>query len=309
VLAILRRTGHADFWQIADELDMTSEELTKALWNAAWRGAITNDSFDTLRRAALNKFTPSREPGSATRDSWPGRRRSATARQAWRSTRPLSGRWYLLHDYEAGEDDPITALERDKERARIVLARYGIVFRELLEREIAPLRWRRIFRALRLMELSGEVVAGSFVQGIPGVQFAHEHVVRALQESPDPRAIFWLSAADPISPSGLPVDLGHDDLPTRLPGSQLVFRGTELVMISRRNGGELIFRVPPDDGDLPRMMAPLRSLIGRRWNPKARVSVRVINGENARNSPYADALLAACFRRDYQKLVLSASYQ
>jgi hypothetical protein len=44
-------------------------------------------------------------------------------------------------------------------------------------------------------------------------------------------------------------------------------------------------------------------------SPRARITVEIINGVDARESPYADALLAAGFRRDYRKLVLSAGYR
>ena len=59
-----------------------------------------------------------------------------------------------------------------RDRIRQVLQRYGVVFRELLEAELPRLRWSRLFRSLRLMEFSGEVVAGRFFDGIPGLQFA-----------------------------------------------------------------------------------------------------------------------------------------
>ena len=308
--AALRSVGHADFWQLADTVGLSSDELTRRLWAAAWSGDVSNDSFETFRKGLLGRF---RSPGGkplAERSRWPGRRGAVPSRQAWKAARPLSGQWFVL-DAEGEEpgSDPITGTEASRERARIVLGRYGIVFRELLERELPDLHWGPLFTALRLMELSGEVVAGSFITGINGIQFAYEHVLQKLAEAPDPDAVHWMGAADPVSPCGLGLPDAYHDLPGRIAGCQLVFRGTELVMVSRRGGGELEFRVPPGDPDIPRMLAPLRSTVGRRWNPRSRVTVRKINGEAAQESPYAGALLATGFRRDYQKLVLAASYR
>jgi ATP-dependent Lhr-like helicase len=55
-----------------------------------------------------------------------------------------------------------------KDRVRLLLDRYGILFRQRLEREPSLFQWPAIFRALRLMELSGEVTAGYFFKEIPG---------------------------------------------------------------------------------------------------------------------------------------------
>ena len=51
---------------------------------------------------------------------------------------------------------------------RLLLDRYGILFRELLQRELPAFRWSSVFRSLRIMELSGEILAGYFFHGIPG---------------------------------------------------------------------------------------------------------------------------------------------
>jgi hypothetical protein len=80
-------------------------------------------------------------------------------------------------------------------------------------------------------------------------------------------------------------------------------------MVSRRNGTDLTFLVDSTDPDVPRMLAPLRNLVSRRWNPRTRVTVEVINETDGRESPYADALVRAGFRRDYRRLVLSAGYR
>jgi ATP-dependent helicase Lhr and Lhr-like helicase len=85
----------------------------------------------------------------------------------------------------------MASAELDKERARMVLARFGVIFRELLEHELPPLRWPRLFRALRLLELSGEIVAGHFFDGIPGLQFATHEAIRKLAHPLPSDRLYW----------------------------------------------------------------------------------------------------------------------
>jgi len=135
--------------------------------------------------------------------------------------------------------------ERKKDRARLLLDRYGILFRELLQRELAPFRWAGVFRSLRIMELSGEVMAGIFFHGIPGPQFISHQAFRNLQHKLPEDAVYWMNATDPASLCGIQLDSIRGSLPPRLSGTHLVYRGTKLVFISRRNGRELTFNVPP----------------------------------------------------------------
>src|SRR5205814_8647702 len=69
--------------------------------------------------------------------------------------------------------------------ARQMLERYGIVARELLEMEAVPLPWGALYDALHVMELTGEVRRGYFVEGFSGAQFGLPRAcdeLKALQE-------------------------------------------------------------------------------------------------------------------------------
>jgi ATP-dependent helicase Lhr and Lhr-like helicase len=160
-----------------------------------------------------------------------------------------------------------------------------------------------------MMELSGEVVAGGFVNGVAGLQFAYPGALAVLAKNHDAGDVVWMNATDPASPCAMAVGKIYPDLPARIPSNHIVFRSENLVMVSRKNGGDLTFLVSPTDRDLHRMLAPLRNMVGRRWNPRSRVTVRAINGAEARESPYADTLIKAGFRPDRRQLVLSAGYR
>jgi ATP-dependent Lhr-like helicase len=264
---------------------------------------VTNSSFATLRKGLLSGFTGEAAATRSGKRRWPGRQPS---RQRSRSqTRPITGTWWLVAPGE--ETDPLIDLENDKERVRALLRRYGIVFRRLVGRELPHLRWSSLFKALRLMELSGEVVAGSFVGGADLPQFALPGVLERLAAEPR-KDVYWISALDPASPCGLCLDTAYPDLPARLPGNHLVFRGSELVMTSTRYGADLLFHVEPDDPDIGEILGPLTNMVTRKWNPR-RVSVETVNGLPVRDSPYSQPLERHGFRNEFRSFVLDAGYR
>jgi len=154
------------------------------------------------------------------------------------ATRPFSGRWFVL-ERDGEPRDALEEEELNKDWARVLLQRYGVVFRELLARELGPLEWGRVFRSLRLMELSGEALAGHFFEGVGGLQFTTPAVFRELRRGLPEDAIYWLSAADPASLCGVDVAGLKETLPPRHATTDLVFHGRRLVLVSRRRGKEL----------------------------------------------------------------------
>jgi ATP-dependent Lhr-like helicase len=105
----------------------------------------------------------------------------------------MPGNWQVL-SIPISDADLVEREERNKERARLLLDRYGLVFKELLQNESPPFRWSSVFRALRLMELSGEVMTGYFFEGIPGPQFISHEAFRMLGKKLPEDAVYWMSA-------------------------------------------------------------------------------------------------------------------
>ena len=189
--------GRFSFEELLARSGIGSAELAKRLWRLAWEGLAANDGFAAVRSGIELRFKPA-EAGERP-EGRPARRLRF---ERWRGSRPFSGSWFRLPHADA----PVDALEREelaKDRARVVLERYGVVFRELLERELPALQWPRVFRALRLMELSGEVLAGQFFCDLPGIQFASHAALRRLVEGAPEDRVWWVNAADPVSPCGL----------------------------------------------------------------------------------------------------------
>jgi ATP-dependent Lhr-like helicase len=154
-------------------------------------GLVTADGFDNLR---------------ALMDP---RRRRAEGRERARRPRHAAGRWSLLRQPSgrAVSHQP-SAIGSSERIARLMLRRYGVVFRDLLAREVLMQSWRDLLVVYRRMELKGEVRGGRFVSGFVGEQFALPEAVeavRAVKKSQGTLAgtEIKLSACDPLNLSGV----------------------------------------------------------------------------------------------------------
>jgi len=89
--------------------------------------------------------------------------------------------------------------------ARVLLRRYGVVFRRLLERESGLPTWRELFYVYRRMEARGEIRGGRFVSGFAGEQFALSEVADLLRSIARDDAVdhVSISAADPLNLLGI----------------------------------------------------------------------------------------------------------
>jgi len=298
--------GRYGLQALAMKSGLPMERLVARLWEGVWDGVISNDSAAALRKGIQQDFQPPKLPQVD-----PQRRSRHVPRRGfsrWTGAVPFAGNWYRLERGPLSPpetDNLLEDIERAKDRARLLLDRYGLLFRELLQWEMPPFQWPAIFRALRLMELSGEVLGGIFFHGISGLQFISPKAFRLLQRKL-PDGVWWLNACDPASCCGLPLEGLRGTLPKRLPGNFVAYCGSAPVFIIERNGKALQFLTPPDDPRLPQYLAPLRNLLDRRFQPLLHVTVGTINGENPCTSPYFDALaLAFNVVRDVNRVFVS----
>ncbi len=269
--------GRFDFFEIQQRTGLQGDALTQKLWEGAWRGAVHNDTFAALRQGAAARYRAAGAAGK--RSGW----------RAWRSSRPLSGNWRVL---PRGDDalDRLDALEQDKRRVRQLLARYGVLFRALLGHELSPSRWGRLLTALRLMELSGEVLAGQFFDDIDGLQFLDPRWISWWSAAPSSRVVAF-AASDPASLCGLGLPL---DLPPRLATTHLVYEGSSLVLVARRKGREIDAH---KEVTVEHIRAWLRSSV------RETRYVQVLNGEPAVGHALENLFRDAGFQRDRAELV------
>jgi ATP-dependent Lhr-like helicase len=90
--------------------------------------------------------------------------------------------------------------------AEQLLFRYGVVFRDLVQRESITVPWRDILRALRRMEARGSIRGGRFVAGFYGEQYARPEAVesiRKVRRMEKKRELVRISAVDPLNLTGI----------------------------------------------------------------------------------------------------------
>ena len=183
VMQFLRQRGASFFTDIVRGTGKLKAEVETALWELVAGGLLTADGFDNLR--AL--IDPKRRSGH-------GNGRSMRPRHS-------AGRWSLLY---VGE--PVDRARALEATCRMLLRRYGFVFREVLSRETILPKWRELLITLRRLEDRGEVRGGRFVSGFLGEQFALPvalESLRAQRNVPVNGETVSVSAADPLNLVGI----------------------------------------------------------------------------------------------------------
>jgi ATP-dependent Lhr-like helicase len=86
---------------------------------------------------------------------------------------------------------------------RLFLARWRIVFRDLVVREPLAPPWRELVRHYRRLEARGEVRGGRFLAGVGGEQFAIPEAVevaRTIRRSRPNGQRIEVAGVDPLNP-------------------------------------------------------------------------------------------------------------
>jgi ATP-dependent Lhr-like helicase len=199
VLTSLQSRGALFFHELTRQTGRLASEVEDGLWELVAAGLVTADGFENLR--AL--IDPKRRRGE-------GKGRTGRPRHA-------AGRWALL---ERGEGS--TNVEFF---AKVLLDRWGVIFRDLLARETLAPPWRELLQVYRRMEARGEIRGGRFVSGFLGEQFGRPEAVdllRHMRRSPGAEEEIVVSPADPLNLTGI-----------LLPGPRTGTLGQEPLVISR----------------------------------------------------------------------------
>ena len=188
VLAALEERGALFFQELKAATDLLPGHIEDGLRELATLGLVTCDMFAAVR-AIANKRSGRRG----------GRRRLAASTVA-----APAGRWSRF----PGLVDQAEPQDRIEHWCRLLLRRYGVVFRDLLTRETAAPGWQELVRVFRRLELRGEVRGGRFITGVAGEQFAEEAAIgelRAVREMGSDKSWVVLSAVDPLNLAGIVV--------------------------------------------------------------------------------------------------------
>ncbi|MCH2129570.1 MAG: DEAD/DEAH box helicase [Pirellulaceae bacterium] len=196
VVQLLNANGAMFASDLAREGMMSSTQLNEVLGELITRGHVTSDRYAGLRTLFTDKRTKQRSRRF-------GRRRGEQG---------SAGRWSLWR--------PATDISLDEEEVTMawcwqLLNRWGVVFRDLLQREPGAPPWYRLLRCYRRLEARGEIRGGRFVAEVGGEQFATSETVRMLRSTRDQepkQETIVLSAADPLNLLG--IITRHDRVPS-----------------------------------------------------------------------------------------------
>ena len=190
----LERYGASFLADISRAIHRLPAEVEDALWELVASGLVTGDGIAGLRTLLL-------PPEKRRRRRPADHLRSIRGHQTPRLM-PV-GRWSLLREAAEPEVDPTAAVEA---AARRILFRYGVVLRELCQRETRPPAWRVLLGAFRRLEARGEIRGGRFVDGFAGEQFALPEAVEALRSTrrrQESEETVLVAAADPLNFVGI----------------------------------------------------------------------------------------------------------
>jgi ATP-dependent Lhr-like helicase len=276
ILDYLATQGASFFAQIYDALGGFPNDLADAIWSLVWKGLVTNDTFHALR-AFIRPKSP-RAGGFRSRRTAPA---------------STQGRWSVVPGSTA------TPTERANALAHQLLARYGVVVREVAAVESIPGGFSAVYPMLKAMEEAGRIRRGYFVAGLGASQFATAGAIDLLRsfrdETEEPETVM-LASTDPANPYGALVKWPASG-PMRNVGSSVILVDGALAAWVGRGEKQLLVFLPEDEPQRSRVARGIAKSLARVVESGARraLLVAAINDEPAAKSALAPFLAEAGF--------------
>ena len=300
------------------------QEIQDALWDLAWAGVVSNDSFAVLRQGRPSPASAA--VPHATRRARSGGR-FASRRGVGGASHP-PGRWSLT---DALFEGPLAADPGGRRRANaeLLLERYGVLTRELVLSEGVEGGFAALYDQLSRLETVGVARRGYFVEGLGGAQFAlpgalerlreariddaHEHASTHTRHGP---FALVLAATDPAQPYGAALRwpesarrAGRGRGPARVPGAYVVLVDWVPALYVERGGrGLLRLLCEPEQANgtvEPQIAAALSALAdAARAGRVGKLAIERVDGEPVLGSPLESVLTELGFSAGPRRLTL-----
>jgi ATP-dependent Lhr-like helicase len=293
------------------------QDVVSVIWDLAWSGRITGDTFAPVRALIAGGHTAHRQVARAPRARAPrlsrlgrsqgtgllgspgpsGGRYGSVSSAA--PTPPLAaGRWSALPTPEL--DPTIHA----RATAELLLDRYGVVTRGSVMAENILGGFGLMYKVLARLEEAGRCRRGYFIEHLGAAQFAVPATVDRLRSytedsqlaKPEPVALA-LAATDPANPYGAAlswpagnVEAGSGHRPGRKAGALVVLVDGALVLYVER-GGKTLLVFTEDESVLAAAARALVDVVKRGAVDK--LVMEKVNGHGILDTPAASALTAA----------------
>jgi ATP-dependent Lhr-like helicase len=324
----LRNNGGGYFFRqltdVAGGMDsvLSDQDVVSALWDLAWAGRITGDTFAPVRALIAGGHTAHRQVARAPRARAPrlsrlgrshgtgllgssglgppglggGRYGSAGGAAA---TPPLAaGRWSALPLPE------LDATIHARATAELLLDRYGVVTRGSVMAEQILGGFGLMYKVLARLEEAGRCRRGYFIEHLGAAQFAVPATVDRLRSysedsqlaKQEPVALA-LAATDPANPYGaalawpaLNEDAGTGHRPGRKAGALVVLVDGALILYVER-GGKTLLAFSTDEAILAAAGSALVGVVTRGAVDK--LIMEKVNGHDILGTAVAKALADA----------------
>ncbi len=168
VVQLLEANGAMFSSDLQTAAGLLPSQLDDVLGELVARGFITADGFSGLRNLVRESTT-----GDSSVAAAPAMAKLIRKRRSSQSV----GRWSLWR--KSGERPRVLPQPTVEHWAWQLLRRWGVVYRDLLDRESGAPRWWELVRVFRRMEARGEIRGGRFIRGVAGEQYCTAETVAA----------------------------------------------------------------------------------------------------------------------------------
>ncbi|MDR1237018.1 MAG: DEAD/DEAH box helicase [Propionibacteriaceae bacterium] len=291
---------------LAAKLEWSQAKVLAELWELAWSGLVSNDSFAGVRTLLKQGSQTHRTPRAPLRTRY-GRPRLRLGHTA---TPPpqAGGRWWAI---PAPDTDPT---RRAVASAESLLDRYPVLTKGSVLAEGVTGGFATIYRVLAAAEEAGQLRRGYFIEGLGAAQFAPAAVIDRLREdaltadsatstpiadsATSSLTAITLAACDPANPYGaaLPWPIRqHGHSPGRKPGALVSLVAGQLTLYVER-GGRTALTWSTDPATLATAAASLSAQTLRQ--AAGDLTIEKVNGTPilSANHPLAAALTQAGFK-------------
>ncbi len=293
VIELLASRGASFATDLARAASMEPSRLRRTLRGLMLRGEVTNDRFDPARTGAFDMIDALAEARAVST----GRMRRMRPRRG--NPERAEGRWALLEQTNSSEPGLLAWID-------VLLGRYGILTRELVELDAWAPTWADLAPLLARAELRGDLRRGYFVDGFSGVQYASDEAAEGLSRlaglAPPGADDILLAAADPANlyGSGAPLDIplldGGTGRLSRVSGNYFVMKNGRPVLVIEAFGKRLTGLASASQSEIHVALARVLDMSG----PGRQVlKVETYNGSPTLQSPIAARLAELGFVRDY----------
>ncbi|SDP65922.1 ATP dependent helicase, Lhr family [Arthrobacter sp. ok909] len=323
ILEHLQTNGGGYFFRqltdVAGGMDtvLSDQDVVAALWDLAWAGRITGDTFAPVRALIAGGHTAHRQVGRAPRARAPRLSRLGRAHGTGLLGSPgltggrygsvtgtapapplAAGRWSALPSPE------LDATIHARATAELLLDRYGVVTRGSVMAENILGGFGLMYKVLARLEEAGRCRRGYFIEHLGAAQFAvpatvdrlRSYVEDAQLHKAEPVALA-LAATDPANPYGaalpwpaLNVDAGTGHRPGRKAGALVVLVDGALALYVER-GGKTLLAFSDDTEVLAAAGTALVGVVTRGAVDK--LIMEKVNGHGILDTPVAAALAQA----------------